>query len=73
MLRRVWSSKLSGSKNARLEEHIYRDGSLHYSLINRLGSASDVEPNEIPRIMKMWRMEETTEEFRAAGWISPLV
>ena len=70
MMTRVWAGK-GYDKNVRVEEHEYRDGTKHYTLIDRLGRPCNVNSEvEAMRIVKRWGMEEATEQFKAAGWIA---
>lgn len=71
MLNRVWAkAKTTSTNKPKVEEHIFRDGSKHYSFRDRLGRPSDIEDySEAMEIVKNWGMIEVTEEMRSEGWI----
>lgn len=69
MLTRMWKSESKFNANARLEECTYSDGSIHYSFRDRLGRPSDVDADEVPTIIRNWKMIDVTEEAMAEGWI----
>lgn len=72
MLNRVWCKKnATETWKPKVEEHIYGDGTIHYSFRDRLGRPHDVADwNEAQQIIKEFKMEDVTEEMVADGWIS---
>lgn len=70
MLNRVWTTArpFQGMK-VRVEEHIYRDSSKHYNFVTNFKSQT-VRKDEADEIIKGWKMEEATEEWKQEGWIS---
>jgi len=58
MLTRLWKTTKAFNKDARIEEHTFRNGEKHYSFRDRLDRPCDIEPEEIARIVKDWDMEE---------------
>lgn len=71
MLNRVWATeKQFQGARVRIEEHIYKDGTKHYSFINNFRTINIDSKAEAEKVIKMWKMAEATEEFRKAGWIA---
>lgn len=69
MLTRVWQGK-GYDKNARVEEHKCSDGTMLYSLRDRLGNPHNINDyEEAMKIVKNWGMEEATEQYINMGWI----
>lgn len=68
MLSKVWQCRKGYNKGMRIEEHIYSDGSKHYSLIDRCGTHNCTE-KQAERTIKFEEMEDVTLGYIATGWI----
>lgn len=69
MLNRAWG-KRSHPGYVKVEEHIYEDGTLHYSFRDGFGKPSNVRDwEEAQEIIKNWRMDDITDKMIEAGWI----
>lgn len=68
MLNKVWQCRNGYNKGLRIEEHIYPDGSKHYSMVNKFGT-HNCTWKQAERIIKFEKMEDMTENYRAAGWV----
>lgn len=71
MLKQVWATKTGFHTGAKLERHIYNDGSVHYSFKDRLGRAYDIPADEASKVIRDYRMEDITEQMKKSGWIQP--
>ena len=60
MLNTVWVAKTGYQKGARVEKHIYSDGSEHYSFIDRFGRPHNATQKDAEKIIKTEHMEEVT-------------
>lgn len=71
MLNRVWIKKEAmETYKPKVEEHIYNDGTAHYSFRDRLGRPHNVRDwNEAQKIINDFKMVDVTEEMIKAGWI----
>lgn len=67
MLKRVWESSRK-YQPTRLEERLYKDGSLHYSLVTAFRSY-DVPQDEKDEVIKLHNMIDKTAEYKRGGWI----
>lgn len=72
MMNRVWAQKKSTSTwKRRVEEHIFKDGTRHYSYRDNFGRSSDLKDfDEAQEVIQAFDMEDVTEEMVNAGWIS---
>lgn len=54
----LWKSKLSDSREARLERYEYEDGSLHWHFRDRLGHPyTPTDEADVDKIKKNWILE----------------
>ena len=75
MLRRVWAQTTSTSVwKPKVEEHIYRDGSLFYSFRDSHGRPHDLDGwDDAWKTIRDFRMEDVTVDMYKGGWIAPEV
>ena len=73
MLRRVWAKvNTADTWKAKVEEHIWRDGTIEYSFRDRFGRTFSVKDfAEAQRIIEEFKMTDVTDEMFKGGWIHP--
>lgn len=72
MLNRVWAHpEDKNTWKTKVEEHIWRDGTLEYLFRDRFGRTFNIKDwNEAQQIIKEYKLIDVTEEMVKAGWIS---
>ena len=75
MLRRVWANPEDRNTwKTKIEEHIYRDGSIEYSFRDNRGRSHDVSNwIQAQYLIKEYRLIDVTDKMFEAGWIAPEV
>ena len=58
MITRLWKTTKKINRDARIEEHTFRNGEKHYSFRDRLERQMDIEESEIEKICRDWGMVE---------------
>lgn len=73
MLRRVWAqTNTTATWKPKVEEHIYSDGSMHYTFRDRFGRTFNVKDiEEAQSIINEFKMTDVTDEMYKGGWIRP--
>lgn len=73
MLRRVWAKvNTADTWKTKVEEHVYSDGSMHYSFRDRFGRTFNLRNlREAQGIIKQFKMTDVTDEMYKGGWIHP--
>ena len=71
MLNRVWAHpEDKNTWKTKVEEHVYSDGTLHYSFRDRFGRTFNIkDEKEANQIIKEYRLCDVTEKMIEAGWI----
>ena len=57
MMIKRWAVTNGFDKGAKVEAYQFSDGSVHYSFRDRFGRPSNVSEEELPKMIKDWRME----------------
>jgi hypothetical protein len=72
MLNRVWAHPEDNNTwKTKVEEHVYRDGTFHYTFRDRFGRTFNIEDwNEAENLIKHYNLVDFTEKMVEAGWIS---
>lgn len=73
MLRRVWAHREDKNTwKTKVEEHIWRDGTLDYSFRDRFGRTFNVEDwSEAQHLINEYHLVDVTDEMYKGGWIHP--
>ena len=58
MITRLWKTTKKINRDARIEEHTFRNGEKHYSFRDRFERPMDIEESEIEKICRDWGMVE---------------